>query len=200
MTRLPKRIYAIVCKHNVWLVGSAVTKDDAKDVDLLVSFRDWPEVAIHIPPDAKPNTFGGFKWKEDNISIDMWPGDLSDLAASYMFKAAHNFKSGVTVIAANRHENSPLICAGVIGIVPCVGDVIRSHSFDIPYTVVAMNEEGRVIAQDRSGANFSLKEIAQVCRARKIIVEERAAQGDYLVNPKVYKWCVVKGHYVIGRK
>lgn len=199
MTRLPKRLYAIVCKHNVWLVGSGVIKDDAKDVNLLVSFRDWPEVAIHIPPDAKPNTFGGFKWEEDGVSIDMWPGDLSDLAASYMFKAAHNFKSGVTITAINRSETSALVRAGVIGIVPRVGDIITSHSFSIPYTVTGTNEEGRVIAQDRMGTIYTLKAIASLCHTRRITVRERA-QGPYLVNPKVYKWCVEKGHYVFGGK
>lgn len=64
-----------------WVVGSAADPeadlDKVKDFDIIIPFEHWREAAVLIPIEARPNTFGGWKFKtSEGPIIDVWPGDL----------------------------------------------------------------------------------------------------------------------------
>lgn len=96
---------ALVCKlthaHEAWIVGSAADpKTDhtlPRDYDVLVPFSHWQEAAMLIPPDAKPNTFGGWKCKSEGQEVDVWPGDLGWLLTNSAAKWAWHLRTGCRV-------------------------------------------------------------------------------------------------------
>lgn len=96
--RLPATVYKMVNTIDGWIVGGAATETNPKDVDVMIPLARWPEAALLIPPDARPNTFGGWKWEEGGVSIDCWPDTLDRLAAMGAFKAALHPKSGTRLV------------------------------------------------------------------------------------------------------
>lgn len=89
--------------HNfdAWIVGSAADPDNAdpRDYDVLVPFYMWHSATCMVPPDAKPNSFGGWKFTDVQTrkEIDVWPGDLSRLAQRPAFKFAYHPKTGTRI-------------------------------------------------------------------------------------------------------
>lgn len=67
---MPKLVRKIVGQFTgAWIIGGAAIPGikKVKDFDIAVSWSDWKEVALLIPPDAKPTIFGGWKVTE-NVS------------------------------------------------------------------------------------------------------------------------------------
>jgi hypothetical protein len=88
MKILPGIVTKFVMLHDAWIVGSAAKPGTdftkCRDIDVLVPYAQWPKAALLIPPDAKPNTFGGWKFTTSpvagiNIEVDVWPDDIGTL-------------------------------------------------------------------------------------------------------------------------
>lgn len=99
-----KHLSRIVTKFSIfdaWIVGSAAAPDcnyeTVRDIDVLVPFSHWKEAALLIPPDAKPNTFGGWKFVSDGKEIDVWPGELGWVMSNAAAKWALHLKSGTRI-------------------------------------------------------------------------------------------------------
>lgn len=79
--------------HDAWIVGNLSEHGEARDWDVLVSFTNWKEAAALVPVDAKPNSFGGWKFIEEGFAIDVWPGDMAWLMTNEKFKTAWHPKT-----------------------------------------------------------------------------------------------------------
>jgi len=75
INRLPRLVRLICSNTGAWLVGSSADPKNTapKDYDIAVSFKNWYDVAVLIPKDAKPTLFGGWKFKSDGKDVDVWP-------------------------------------------------------------------------------------------------------------------------------
>ena len=64
---LPRMVMAFTHNFGGWIVGSAADPNNLfpRDIDVIIPFSRWREAAHLIPPDAKPNTFGGWKFKDN---------------------------------------------------------------------------------------------------------------------------------------
>jgi len=100
-----KHLPCIVVKLSVfdaWIVGSAAAPDcdiaTVRDIDLLVPFSHWREAALLMPPDARPNTFGGWKFVSDGKEIDVWPGELGSVMTNAAAKWAMHLRSGTRIV------------------------------------------------------------------------------------------------------
>jgi hypothetical protein len=76
-----------MCVHGAYIVGSFAKKlcgedVDTNDYDVLVPLEKWQTIALLIPQDAKPNKFGGWRFKTDHhgeeVEIDVWPDTLDN--------------------------------------------------------------------------------------------------------------------------
>lgn len=95
MKKLPPLARKILVNGNAWVVGSSVLAGEpTKDLDILVPIENWHLVAALIPENAKPNTFGGWKFVDQDIEIDVWPDNITSLLGREKFKAAYHFNSG----------------------------------------------------------------------------------------------------------
>lgn len=76
--------------HSAWIVGSAAdpNKVRPRDVDVMIPWRNWPQAAAHVPKDAKPSTFGGWKFQQGGVTIDVWPDSLDRLVELARFSWA----------------------------------------------------------------------------------------------------------------
>jgi hypothetical protein len=95
LKQLPSFIRIIATNNEVWIVGGAAdinaSIERLKDIDVLVPFHAWHAIAPHIPKDAKPNSFGGWKFTtEEGVVIDIWPGDIGFLLKSHLTKYVWN--------------------------------------------------------------------------------------------------------------
>lgn len=74
---LPKSVLRLT-NLGCWVVGGAAkpATSSPRDWDLLCPFEFWELVAPLVPPQAVPNSFGGWKFT-DEVEIDLWPDDLS---------------------------------------------------------------------------------------------------------------------------
>jgi hypothetical protein len=79
---LPRVVYQMAV-HGALLVGSQAKLmmgelDEApNDYDLLVPLDKWQTIAMLIPPDAKPNKFGGWRFTDEKDNeVDVWPDTL----------------------------------------------------------------------------------------------------------------------------
>ena len=86
LKQLPTLIRVWATNNGVWVVGSGAhinaSIDNLKDIDILVPFHEWHSIAPYIPKDAKPNSFGGWKFTTEGIEVDVWPGDVRFLLTS----------------------------------------------------------------------------------------------------------------------
>lgn len=99
MGRMPPLVQKLTTHFDAWVIGSAAIKDDPRDWDVVVPFYMWGKAAQLIPPDAKVNTFGGWKVISDGIEVDVWPDDIGRLLAySPKFKAAWHPVSDVKIV------------------------------------------------------------------------------------------------------
>jgi hypothetical protein len=92
--KFPRSVRAMTTSFDAWIVGSAATTDSPKDIDVMVPWSRWHEAVTLIPSSASPNTFGGWKYTEDGVDIDVWPDSLDRLAALSQFIIAWHPKSG----------------------------------------------------------------------------------------------------------
>ena len=84
---LPRIVY-LMCVHGALIVGSYAKKlmgedIETNDYDLLVPLEHWQTIALIIPEDAKPNKFGGWRFKDDKDNeIDVWPDTMQNYLAN----------------------------------------------------------------------------------------------------------------------
>jgi hypothetical protein len=81
--KLPKLVCSLTHNFDAWIVGSAadIKNSSPRDYDVIVPFSQWGPASQMIPPDAKPNTFGGWKCMSEGVEVDVWPGELGWLMA-----------------------------------------------------------------------------------------------------------------------
>lgn len=94
---LPRIVLALCNSHDAWIIGSAAVPghDKPRDFDVVVSYSNWGPASCLIPPNAKPNRFGGWKCADDGVEVDVWPGELAWLAQNHMFEWAWHPRTGV---------------------------------------------------------------------------------------------------------
>lgn len=89
---LPPIIAKLATNFEAWIVGSAASPftdiNCVRDWDVIIPFNLWHKACVLIPKDARPNSFGGWKFTVDGIEIDLWPGDLSAFMTFHKFKYA----------------------------------------------------------------------------------------------------------------
>ena len=88
---LPRTVYQM-CVHGALITGSLakyMMGEDITphDIDLLVPLAQWQTIALLIPPDARPNKFGGWRFMVDGkdakgdpikVEVDVWPDTLEN--------------------------------------------------------------------------------------------------------------------------
>ena len=81
--KIPRIVHQILIQGGL-LVGSQVgyllgkTKEKPGDYDILVPFEKWKDISILIPEDAEVNSFRGWRFYEEGVQIDVWPGSVFD--------------------------------------------------------------------------------------------------------------------------
>ena len=83
--------------HDAWVVGSGAdpNNDKPRDYDIIVPYSEWQKACMLIPPDAKPNHFGGWKCQSEGVEVDVWPGDLGWIMQRPQMKYVWHVASGV---------------------------------------------------------------------------------------------------------
>ena len=91
----PVIVAALCTNFESWVVGSSANPDNVspRDWDILVPLSQWNRACHLIPKDARPNSFGGWKFTENGVEVDVWPGELSFVANQGKFKWAWNTAS-----------------------------------------------------------------------------------------------------------
>ena len=92
--RLPKIVSKFCYGHNAWIVGSGARDDNPKDYDLAIPFSNWKQAGMLIPIDARPNSFGGWKFYQEGVPIDIWPCELGQLMTNEMVTHLWHPQSG----------------------------------------------------------------------------------------------------------
>ncbi len=70
---------------NSWIVGGAVaylsgeSKIKPKDIDIIVPLDEWIEASKLIPEGATANRFGGFKFNDNGIDVNVWADEIGKL-------------------------------------------------------------------------------------------------------------------------
>lgn len=102
--QFPRAVIELCYGHDAWIVGSGafVCDEPPRDYDIMVPLSHWKRAALSIPPTARPNSFGGWKFNSDGIEVDVWPGELSDLMQAAPSQAAFHPKSGVFITKHKR--------------------------------------------------------------------------------------------------
>lgn len=97
VTALPP-IVAKLTDLGGWIIGSAADpKSDltsVRDWDVVIPLSEWNTCSRLVPMDAKPNTFGGWKIKDGDNIIDVWPDDLFRLCINHRMQFAWQPKYG----------------------------------------------------------------------------------------------------------
>lgn len=69
-----------------WVIGSSIPWlrgyvgfDKPKDIDIVVPLDKWVEAAKLIPEGSLSNKFGGFKFKDADLEVDVWADDIARL-------------------------------------------------------------------------------------------------------------------------
>ena len=76
MKRYPPLVHKIGALSHAFVVGSAATNKDSRDIDVVVPLKDWRRVAPQLPlKNGKCNSMGGWKLHIDGVEIDVWPDD-----------------------------------------------------------------------------------------------------------------------------
>lgn len=89
MRLLPQIATKLCYLHDGWIVGSfadPIQPTPPKDIDILIPFSNWKEAVALVPATATINTFGGWKFKDENMEVDVWPGDLAWLMTNNMVR------------------------------------------------------------------------------------------------------------------
>jgi len=93
--KLPKLVNKFCYGHNAWIVGGAAIEDNPKDYDVAIPFSEWQLASMLIPENAKPNSFGGWKFTSEGESVDVWPCELLNLLKNEMVTHLWHPKSGL---------------------------------------------------------------------------------------------------------
>lgn len=93
----PATVAKLVTYCDAWIVGSGAKPipDVPRDWDVAVPFFEWNRAAAMIPADAKPNSFGGWKFEEGGCVVDVWPDDIGKIMTNAMTTHVWHPKSGV---------------------------------------------------------------------------------------------------------
>ncbi len=100
INELPHSVKYMVQHYDAWIVGSAAQPSSnilqVNDVDVIISFSQWNKVTGLIPLDAKKNKYGGWKYSEEGIEIDVWPDELNNFMNSaipqYLWQPRYNIR------------------------------------------------------------------------------------------------------------
>jgi hypothetical protein len=102
---MPRTVRIFCTNHRAWIVGSAAApihyvpgSVQPRDWDVMVPWDVWHLAAAHVPEDAVRNTYGGWKFEEDGVTIDVWPDTLERLAVSHFFTCAYQPCTGVRIV------------------------------------------------------------------------------------------------------
>lgn len=95
--KYPTLVTKLTAICEAWIIGSGACKENPRDYDLYIPVVNWREACAMMPPDAKLNSFGGFKVISDGIEIDIWTGDMSYIFQTNAFSEAYHPKSGVRI-------------------------------------------------------------------------------------------------------
>lgn len=95
----PTTVRAWAHSYDAWIVGSAADWNQLtpKDVDVMIPRDLWTKAAHLIPKDAVPNSFGGWKFTQEGVSVDVWPDTLDSLATSDFFRMAYHPRTGTRI-------------------------------------------------------------------------------------------------------
>ena len=83
--RLPRKVSQMVSCGALIVGGAAeaiISDDDVafnklKDFDVMApDLETWYQISLLIPSNAKVNSYGGWKFKIDNIEVDVWVESL----------------------------------------------------------------------------------------------------------------------------
>lgn len=102
---LPRTVYQM-CVMGALIAGSKAKQlmdedIEANDYDLLVPLEHWQKVALLIPQDAKPNKFGGWRFKDDKDNeIDVWV----DTVQNYLQNCKTKYSGKVYVVDYIRNK------------------------------------------------------------------------------------------------
>ena len=101
LKELPPKVRVITTLYDCWIVGSA-SKEQAiastlKDIDIIVPFHVWTYVASILPKDTKLNSFGGHRFKDNGILIDIWPDTLDNIFLNHICLSAWQPKYNIRV-------------------------------------------------------------------------------------------------------
>lgn len=100
---LPKQIIDILAISQGWLVGSSISNilegKTPKDYDIII--KDVNHIATYSYIRQFPiefNSFGGFRVKIDDLSIDVWIEELDHfLLVANGFTYAYNFRKNLMI-------------------------------------------------------------------------------------------------------
>lgn len=105
---LPFTVRNFVTFHDAWIVGSAalplLDNKRLRDIDVMIPYHCWAAAAGLIPNNAVKNTLGGWKYTEDDVTVDVWPDTLDHLASSSMFYAAWHPHSNIRIVRLETSE------------------------------------------------------------------------------------------------
>lgn len=85
------KLTPFVCKvctyYDAWVVGGAALPGakEIRDIDIVIPFEHWNQAVLLVPKDAVMNTFGGYKFLEGGIEIDVWPDNIGKLLTLSQF-------------------------------------------------------------------------------------------------------------------
>jgi hypothetical protein len=97
--KYPEIVTKLTTVCDGWLVGSSAdpTNDNPRDYDIYIPMNNWINASILMPKNVTVNSLGGFKFKVDNIEIDIWTGDINLFLATNYFKYAYHPRTGVRI-------------------------------------------------------------------------------------------------------
>lgn len=95
MRSLPRIVNLLCHLHDAWIVGAI--NEPIRDYDIIVSFANWREAVVLVPMNAKPNSFGGWKFTDEEKTIDVWPGEMAWLMTNSAWSTAWHPKTNTTV-------------------------------------------------------------------------------------------------------
>ncbi len=99
MRTLPKIVTQLCHLHDAWIVGRLPEREDEepRDYDVMVTFENWRKAVVLVPADARPNSFGGWKFMDEGRTVDVWPGDMAWVMSNAHWKAAWHPKTNTKV-------------------------------------------------------------------------------------------------------
>lgn len=98
MRKYPIIVSQLVNCFDGWLVGGSAFETGPKDYDVVIDPGNWNKVAQMIPKDAKVNSFGGWKFKDEGgVEVDVWPETLNSLMTNHFVKNLYHPRSNTAI-------------------------------------------------------------------------------------------------------